>query len=107
MSDESEKDKDDEEEEKAIDVVEHKEFKQAIILTPDKILIPEGMVLERNTRQILQMLRATLKERRDEEEADNSNGPKHDIARVASEVSHGSDHTHVDSDRDSSLRYGK
>jgi hypothetical protein len=102
VSDDSEKGKDDEEEEKAIDIVEHKEFNQAIILTPDKILIPEGLALERNTRQILEMLRATLRERRDEERGDDSDELKYDVGRVASEASHGSDHIHVDLDKDSS-----
>ena len=61
--DEQEKGSDSEGDEKAGSAdVETSHNKQMIILTPDRIVLPHGFVVENNTAQILEILRDELKD---------------------------------------------
>lgn len=89
-----------------LDVARREDIRQMIVLTPEQIILPDGLDLERNTMQILEMLSARLREKADVHNHHHSHhqnkhhhgDENHDVLRVASGTSHGSTSTHVDLD---------
>jgi hypothetical protein len=94
-----EKDLDDDEERKTSDAADALQLKHMIIVTPDRVVMPDGFVVEGETVQLLHMLRGQLDELRVNSRwkiGGDASGSLNDVLRLASETTHGSDTTHVE-----------
>jgi hypothetical protein len=77
-------------------VLEPSGFEQMIILTPDRVMLPEGFSLENESAQILQVLRSRLRKWRQNHHDDVSREQEHYVEPVTSGTTCGSDTTHVE-----------
>jgi hypothetical protein len=76
-------------------VLETSGFKQMIILTPDRVMLPEGFAIDDESAQILQVLRHELRLWRQSDDDDAVND-EHRVEQVVSGESYGSETTHVE-----------